>query len=601
MGRSSIRRQIACVALPAIASLFFLLVVSAFVFGHAFRPGLYAEVLLVLYTSSLLFHFQRRKVRAAIFNTLLLLAFYSAYLTKFLVLREGMAASDLASIGVLFSFLPAWQRLALATAGSVLVVLLATNLARPRLVPTAVVLAPLLVYVVGCFLAPAAVLGVFEATRRTSLIVELEPWRDGPLITAARQLPRLRTMRQFLTQPSPAALDGMDAQRRARALASLPPPRRNLHMIVMEGFIDPGNFRSLPCPSDPVDGRFRRWMTESGSMALAATFGGITARAEFEILCGVPSYERLGVDFMALRGASLPCLPNLLRQRGYTTIASNSSTPTFFNRDVALPALGFERPHFAPDFVMTPAEMDGEILSDASFYAQTLPWVLPVLREGKPLLSYVLTLVGHHPFDLNPQTHPPFCPADTLAGKVANAAHYNSTAAADYVELLESRDPNALIVILADHLPSLGFGEAGYREADYRPRFRGSEAPPFWAADDPSWLESRATTLVVRQARQPVSLGIIPHYLIPEAVLDLLTDGAYCRATTCFHALPIISRPHGVRSVLTAPDAFPRPVCAAAGADEPHCDTGAHLNHQLEAEYDALLRVGVRAQGGVVE
>jgi hypothetical protein len=592
---SSPRHLAVCVALPAIASLAFLLVVSLFVYGHAVRPGLYAETLLVLYASLLLLQFQRNKTRGAIFNTLLLLTFYSACLAKYLVLREAVSWSDFDAIGALFVVLPMWQRFALALAGGFLGVLLFTNLTRPRLLPTLLLLLPLFAYVIGSLVAPARVYALLEAVRPTSVIIELEAWRDGPLIVTARQWPRVRTMRRFLTQPPRAAPDAEAVAARARILASLPPPRRSLHIILLEGFVDPLNFRLLPCPSDPIDARLRRWMTEGQSLALSATFGGKSARAEFEVLCGVPSYEELGVDFMALRGAAVQCLPNLLRQRGYVTMASHTAMPSFFNHEVAYAALGFEQAHFAPDFVMTEADMDGELLSDAALYAQTLQWVLPPLQEGRPLLNYVETFVGHHPFELNPQRHPPVCGDGTLAGKVANVAHYSSIAVADYVELIESYDPGALIVVLADHLPPLGVAGSGYREAEYRLRFHGREAPPFWDAQSPSWLESRATMLVVRQARQPVSLGLIPHYLIPEALLDLLTDGAYCRATTCLASPQIINRPHGTRPVFTTPEIFPSSVCAvAAGSGDPLCRTGADLQRRLHAEYDALLRTGLQ-------
>lgn len=586
----STRLLAVCVALPAIVSLVFLLIVSVFVFGHAFRPGLYAEVVLVLYASLLLLQFQRGKVRAAIFNTLLLLAFYGACLMKLLLLREGIALTDFEGIDELFVVMSMWQRSALVVATGALMLLLLTNLTRPRLLPTILLLLPLAGYFIGSSFAPATVRALFEVWRPTSVIVELEPWRDGPLVTVARQLPRMRVMREFMQTPPNAD----DLQRRARAAANLPPPRRNVHIVLMESFVDPLNFRALRCPFDPVDVRFRRWVDESESLALAATFGGKSSRSEFELLCGVPAFERLGIDFLALGSAELPCLPNLLRRLGYATISSSTGSSSFFNHDTAYTALGFERRYFAPDFVMEEGDMDGEVLSDAAYYPQMLERILPAIDAGKPLLTYVITWAGHHPFDLNPQRRPPVCPEDMLAGKVSNCSHYNSTAAADYIEQIESHDPEALIVVLADHLPPLGFAHSGYREADYRLRFRGREAPSFWATEEPSWLESRATTLIVRKARRPVSLGVIPHYLIPEAILDLLTEGAYCRATTCFRTLPIINRPHGVRPVFTTPDAFPLPVCASeADAGNALCRDGAHMQHQLEVEYDALLRAGV--------
>jgi len=275
-------------------------------------------------------------------------------------------------------------------------------------------------------------------------------------------------------------------------------------------------------------------------------------------------------------------------------MATSSGAPSFFNHEIAYPAVGFERRHLASDFVMTADNTDGELLSDEALYAQALEWIVPAMREGRPLLNYVLTFAGHYPFDMNPQRHPPVCPGDTLPAKVANAAHYNSMAAADYVEKIEAHDPEAVIVILADHLPFLGIDFKGYRQADYRLRFHGRDAAPFWAEQDASWLESRATTLIVRRARQPVSLGVIPHYLIPEALLDILTDGAYCRATTCLRTEPTIYRPNGMRAVFTTTEALPPSVCATRADNEaPRCRSAMQMQRMLEAEYDSLLRLGV--------
>lgn len=582
-------------ALPAIAALAFLLGISLFVYGHAFRPGLYGEMLLALYFSSLLAQFQRDKVRAAIFTTLVLLAFYAACLVKFLVLGEGISWSDAAALDELFSVLAVWQRVLLLAVGAGLGVLLLTNLAPPRPLPAALSLLPLALYVTGSLLAPGAVLGVLESVRRTSEIVELQPWRDGPLVVAVRQLPRARAVRRFLDAPPGHAGSEADLHRRARTLAGLPAPQRNLHVIFLESFAEPLNFRAYHCPFDPVDARVRRWMTEAETLGLSATFGGQSARAEFEVFCGVPAFERLGIDFMALGGATIPCLPGLLASLGYRTIASSTTSPSFFNHETAYAAIGFEERHLAPDFEMTAGNMDGDLLSDEALYEQALRWILPALEAGKPLLSYVTTFAGHYPFDLDPRRHPPVCPDDTLAGKVANVAHYKSKAVADFVNLLEARDPESIVVVLSDHLPPMGLGQIGYRQGDYRLRFRGREPPPFWAAREPSWLESRASVLVVRMARRTLPLGIVPHYLLGEGLLDLLTGGAYCRATACFRSQPIIYRPNGMRPVYTTAEVFPRQVCeGASSSGDPLCRQGESMHRFLLAEYDALLRAGVR-------
>lgn len=594
MPRPSTRLLAFCVALPAIVGALFLLAVSAFVYGHIFRPGLYAEILLILYVTSLLLLFQRNKVRGAVLVTVLLLALYGACLAKYLVLREGLMWSDLTAMRELFFVLSTYQRVALVAVVGLLGVLLVTNLTRPRLLPAALLSLPLVAYLVGTAVVPVSVHRMFETVRSTSLIVELEAWRDGPLFVLVRRPPRDGATLRYLQEP-PVVREDSTLSRRAEVLTSLPPPRRSVHVFVLESFVDPIHFRDLECPPDLVDPRLRRWITESDSVALAATFAGRSARTEFEVLCGVPSFERLGLDFLAFRGAPVPCLPGLLRRHGYLTISNSSGPATFFNHDVAHAALGFEERHFASDFVMTAAEMDGDFISDDAYYAQTLKWVLPAMEGERPLLNYVLTWAGHYPFDLDPERHPPVCADESIAGKVANAAHYASVAVADYVELIEARDPEALILVLSDHLPTLGLADAGYREADYRLGFRGRDVPPFWAESDASWLESRATTLAVRQARRPVSLGIIPHYLIPEAVLDLLTDGAYCRAATCLGSLPIIDRPNGTRPVFTTTEAFPLSICGSTPAtDDPLCRSGARLHRMLEADYDTLLRSALK-------
>jgi hypothetical protein len=581
--------------MPVLAAVVFLLAVSAFVYGHVVRPGLYAELVLVLYGSALLLQFQRRKLRGAVTNTLLLLTFYGACLAKYLVLGEGLMPSDLAALGEVFFILSPGERAAAVAWSALLVGLLATNLERPRPLTAMLLLAPLAMYVAGTAVAPSAVVAVLEALRPTSLIVEWEAWRDGPLLVVVRQAPREGTTRQFLN--APPAVGEPHVLRRARALWSLPPPRRSVHIILLESFLDPMHFRALGCPSDPVDGRMRRWMDESGSLALAATFGGKSARSEFEVLCGVPSFERMGVDLMALRGAPVPCLPNLLRRQGYITISNSSGPPSFFNHDVAHAAMGFEQLHFGPDFVMSAEHLDGEFIADDVYYPQMRKWLEPALVGERPVLNYVLTWAGHYPFDLNPRRHPPVCAGDTVAVKVANAAHYASAAVADFVEWIESRDPEALILVLSDHLPTLGFAHSGYREADYRLDFRSRAAAPFWDESGPGWLASRATTLVVRKARQPVSLGLIPHYLLPEAVLDLLTDGAYCRAAECYRALPIIDRPKGVQPVFTTPEMFPSSICdSPQDADLPLCRGGMQLHRRLATEYEALLRAGLMSE-----
>jgi hypothetical protein len=373
--------------------------------------------------------------------------------------------------------------------------------------------------------------------------------------------------------------------------AALPTQRawRNLHIIQEESFIDPLDFRGVSFPVDPIDPRLRRWMQEGDSLALSATFGGQSSRPEFEVLCGVPSYAALGVEFNLLRGAAIPCLPNVLRERGYVTVANVASSASFFNVGRAYPGVGFEHRFFAPDFTFD--DMDGLWLSDASVFRQSLAHVGGLKVAGRPIFSYIVTGAGHEPFELDPAARPVRFPGESWMMRSANAAHYNSKALADLVESIEAKDPDAVVVIMGDHLPPLGLSNEGFGQGDYRVRRSASTDAHQWALDS---LVSRGTLLVVRKAGQTVPAGIVPQYAIAETVLDLLTDGDYCKSIACVSARDVIYRPRNDEPRFTTRSGFPARVCEQEGSGTPACDEAWRLHRHLQAAYDALLAKGIQ-------
>ena len=83
-------------------------------------------------------------------------------------------------------------------------------------------------------------------------------------------------------------------------------PGRNVHLIVLESFWDPMALSKAGFSADPLDPAFRRLWAETGnSQVLSPVFGGYTANAEFETLCGFPVTE----DAVFLRdGCGATCL-----------------------------------------------------------------------------------------------------------------------------------------------------------------------------------------------------------------------------------------------------------------------------------------------------
>jgi hypothetical protein len=524
---------------PAAVAAAALLGVSAVAFGSAFRPGILPEILLVLYIAFLTSLVQRRRFVASAFSTLLVVVVYGAALMKWVVFDEPLRLADVALLGELWrSVTWPWPALAAAVCAAAAVAALA-NLRRPSR-RDALAFVPLFVFAAAAAAAPGRLLATLDVVRPDIYWRPVDrTWRAGPVFSLARQIPETIRIRRAL-----ARIDGPAGRLRPLAHRSVRLP--NVHVVVMESFVDPLNFREAAFGGDPVDARFRRWMNESASLALSPTFGGQTARAEFELLCGVPSYATLGVE-MNLVERPVRCLPQLLRGAGYRTWASVPVSPSFFRVGRAYPALGFEQRFFGDSFDLS--DMDGLWLADASTLTQTLTRLRAHRDSSRPMFDYIVTTAGHEPFERDAVRRPTVVFGDSWMFRMANAVHYSSRAAADFVEAIEAGDADAVVVVVGDHLPIFGTTNREFATSRYRLAVPG--APPIeWSAGS---LATRATPLVVRRARQSINVGITPHYALADTILDLISGGEYCASLPCITNKPSAGRPLGERATSDDP------------------------------------------------
>lgn len=312
-----------------------------------------------------------------------------------------------------------------------------------------------------------------------------------------------------LTQPSPFV--------RATA-AGAGRGGRNVHMIVLESFWDPAVLKAAGLSDDPLDPAFRRlWKAAGNARALSPVFGGMTANAEFEALCGFP-VQSDAVFFEGRLRRDAPCLPRHLGDAGYRSFASHPNAAPFWNRINAYRRVGFEQYWSDRDFVLD--DMNREFLSDASLYRQVLERVGPALQGPQPVFNYVLTYFGHLDYPLN-SARPAVIRAETDNGLVqayANTVHYKSRELMGFLKQLRTRDPDAVIVLFGDHLPSLGWNHGGYVESGLLTADRSG-------FDDAMFHTLVATPLVVIDGKRgPVRTGDLPIYALPALILDLLGD-----------------------------------------------------------------------------
>lgn len=336
--------------------------------------------------------------------------------------------------------------------------------------------------------------------------------REGPPVAAAVHNARRLLSPDPLRTTAATAVDFSIEEHSAPTAAS----GRNIHMIVLESFWDPAQLQAINWSRDPFDARFRRlWQATGQSHALAPVFGGYTANAEFEALCGLP-IGRDEVIFETRLRNHLPCLPNALREAGYTTIASHPNVPAFWNRHNAYRRIGFDLFLAQRDFVLD--DMNDDYLGDASLYRQVLERLEPLLDSGVPVFNYILTFFGHLDYPLN-DNRPAVVSAPEADQRLlayANTVYYKSRELMDFLDALHARDPGALVVVFGDHLPFLGPNFAAYTESGILAAERGMFT-------DSMFRDMVATPLLILDGNTPVQQpGDLPLYQLPARIAAAL-------------------------------------------------------------------------------
>ena len=303
---------------------------------------------------------------------------------------------------------------------------------------------------------------------------------------------------------------------------------RNIHIIVLESFLDPERFKGLKFETPPAPPEFKA-LRKKMHIATSPVFGGGTAQAEFEILCGVPALELYtSAEFNMLDGTKTQCLPNMLAEVGYRTIATQSYMPDFFNSEKAYHSIGFQEINFPTVFAGNrPTYLKYEdrknYIFDGDLYSQNLAYIEKVIAEGRPFLNYVLGTYGHLPHDTNFERFPHKVEIvgvekNSQTDLAINQFYYRAAALADYLKKLKALDPKSLIIVSSDHLPALDGGPRLYQKFEYSLTADGEYKENIWFYDGP----------------ERKKLSWPSHYFeFMDFILDVLTEERICRQIAC--------------------------------------------------------------------
>jgi phosphoglycerol transferase MdoB-like AlkP superfamily enzyme len=319
----------------------------------------------------------------------------------------------------------------------------------------------------------------------------------------------------------------------AKALSQLS-NKHNVHLIVLESFLDPTLLKGVRFSKDPRHPDYIAHLAEGLGFSIAPVFGGSTSQSEFEALCGVPALRKISnIEFNAFGGEAAFCLPGILAQGGYQTIATNGFKPNFFNTIKAYNGIGFGEAYFAseyakqrPTYFSTGPIAAGETyMFDGTLFDENLRFIKKRMQEkpGQPILNYVLSIYGHFPHYMDPEKRPQVLTmqsefSDEQLLRAANQHYYRTEAIFRYVKGLIEADPNSMIIFISDHLPPLIEGTQSYRKFGYLENAEGS---------------TFMNRILVIENGKNVKYPTIHHYDVPSLIYNYLTDGKYCAAQTC--------------------------------------------------------------------
>jgi hypothetical protein len=472
----------------------------------------------------LVFWMSRRVWPFALFMLLYFTIFYGGSAMLILMLGRPILPEEIHNLRSLIMILGplGWFGIGLPLViflGSLLLNLHVSHV-RARLAAGAVLL-------IGC----GVVFAPLSAVRAVDNIVGNTPWSQiqnfysrGATLNLMQE-----TMRMFAERTPPPTQQDVDAAvRRVRAAAAgtaeLVPVghRRNVHMLLLESFWNPDVLAAAKFNAATFDPRFMELWRQSGfTQALSPAFGGQTANAEFEVLCGFPVNQH-AANFEYGVKRDVPCLPGFLRDRGYRSVASHPNEATFWNRKSVYERIGFETFWAAESLDMNisdPREV-GYFMTDRRLFQQ-VEAKLAATRDDRPLFNYVLTIEGHWDYAAGPTRQSGTRSQSKIAdvGNYANIIHFKSREVMDIITTLLHQDPDALIIAFGDHLPLLGQGFEAYVESGLLPEtYDGFTKENFD-------FSARTPLIVIDGRNGPLNLGVLPMYQMPRVIARLVGEG----------------------------------------------------------------------------
>ena len=296
---------------------------------------------------------------------------------------------------------------------------------------------------------------------------------------------------------------------------------RNVHLIVLESYIDPTLLQKIKPDHNSKSTEYLAMFGGKENLSYSPVFGGNTSQAEFEVLCGVPAFNRVSsAEFNAFNGSESYCLPTILRTLGYKSYASNAYKPSFFNTVKAYKSIGFDEQYFPDAYTNNPTYIKqiGELkdMFDGDLFDQNIAFIKSKIASKKPIFNYVLGIYGHDPYEIH-KKHKMSINTRTenaTLDRVFSQYRLRTDALTRYIKQLIILDPSSVIIVLSDHLPPLDkkniYNKYGYA---------------YDLSVNRSLIVDRGEVVKLDQKTT--------HYNLYRYILNSLSEGYYCQNNKC--------------------------------------------------------------------
>ncbi|WOH36443.1 sulfatase-like hydrolase/transferase [Thalassotalea fonticola] len=240
---------------------------------------------------------------------------------------------------------------------------------------------------------------------------------------------------------------------------------KNIHIIALESFFDPRLIQNIEFTQPILAQELNQYLNNQKSFSFVTSpiYGGGTAQAEFELLTGVKALSKVNqIEFNVMQGNITSSFVNHLNQHNYQTLATIAASPSFFNSKQAYKSLDFSKVTFIEEQIGF-MRLNGEgPIFDGELFDYNLNNLRATLsKTDQPIFNYVLGMYGHMPFARDLNKRPDISNvihADERVKRISNQFYYRTKAIAEYIKALIELDPNSIIFITGDHLPSI-FGK----------------------------------------------------------------------------------------------------------------------------------------------